>query len=75
MQKSYKDGEPENGIIRVTFRDVTEYQCHGEPTGAFVGILSTEIHNNELIIGLFDDETSDFFEMTINAACVDVSVI
>ena len=76
MQESYKDGEPENGVIRVVFRDVDIYLCEGgNPTGAFVGILGSEYRDGLLIIKLLDDETNEYFELQIKASSVDVTTV
>lgn len=73
MQEFYKEGERENGLIRVCFKGVSKYQCNENPAGAFVGILSTELKNEDLVINLLDDETNEFFEMCIRADSVDVT--
>lgn len=73
MQKSYKEGDRENGLIRVCFQGVREYQCNDNPAGEFVGILSTELKNEDLVINLLDDETNESFEMYIRADSVDVT--
>lgn len=76
MQESYKDGEPENGIIQVEFQDVDQYLCEGgDPTGAFVGILGSEYSDGSFILKLLDDETNEYFEMNIKASSVTVTII
>jgi hypothetical protein len=76
MQESYKDGEPENGIIQVEFQDVDQYLCDGgDPTGAFVGILGSEYSDGSFILKLLDDETNEYFEMNIKASSVTVTII
>lgn len=76
MQESYKDGEPENGIIQVEFQDVDQYLCEGgDPTGAFVGILGSEYSDGAFILKLLDDETNEYFEMNIKASSVTVTII
>ena len=74
MQKSYVDGNPENGIIRVVFHNVREYSCNGgDPTGPFVGILGAELAGDGIIIKLLDDETNECFDMRIVSDHVEVS--
>ena len=76
MQASYKEGEPENGVIRVDFHAVDQYLCEeGDPAGAFVGILGSEYNDGLLIIKLLDDETNEYFEMQIKAGSVNVTIV
>ena len=76
MQESYKDGEPENGIIQVAFQDVDQYHCEGgDPAGAFVGILGSEYRDGSFLLKLLDDETNEYFEMTIKASSVTVTIM
>ncbi len=75
MQKDYVEGTPENGIIKVTFKNVHSYQCEeGDPAGAFVGILNAEYKNGSLLIGLLDDESVTYFDMVITADEVTVTL-
>ena len=74
MQKSYIDGTPENGIIRVEFKNVRQYCCDGgDPVGPFVGILGAELAEDGIIIKLLDDETNGYFEMLIESDEVEVT--
>ena len=76
MQESYKNGEPENGVISVDFQNVDQYLCDkGNPAGPFVGILSSEYSDGLLVIKLLDDETNEYFEMQIKASSVDVTIL
>ena len=73
MQKDFSEGEEENGLIEVTFRNVTSYECNGgDPAGDFVGILNAVADDSGLIISLLDDENDDYIEMKITATVVDV---
>lgn len=73
MQKDFREGEKENGLIEVTLHNVTSYECNGgDPAGDFVVILNAVADNSGIIISLLDDENDDYFEMKITATVVDV---
>ena len=75
MQKGYVEGTPENGVIKVIFYDVKNYECKdGDPTGAFVGILGAEYKDGSLVISLLDDETVSYFDLIITADDVIVTI-
>lgn len=75
MQKDYVEGAPENGVIKVAFKNVQKYQCEeGDPAGAFVGILKAEYKDGSLVIGLLDDESVTYFDLVITADEVTVTV-
>ena len=75
MQDGYVVGTPETGLIRVLFKGVKKYICeNGDPAGAFVGILGSEIIDGELVINFVDDESVEYFEMKISAEEVFVEV-
>lgn len=76
MQNNYMQGDDENGLIEVTFYDVSNYECkHGDPTGDFVGILDAQVANNTLTLSLLDDETGDYLELNITSTSVEVKII
>lgn len=76
MQESFKEGTPENGIIKVVFHNVSQYLCDGgDPTGAFVGILGSEYKNDTFILKLLDDETNMYFEVHIISDSVEVTTV
>lgn len=71
MQKDFVEGEEENGLIKVTFHNVTSYECDGgDPASNFAGILNTAADENKIVISLFDDENDVYMEMKISAAAV-----
>jgi len=72
LQQYHEKGKPENGVIKVVFNGVNNYLCKGNPTGAFVGILGTEMKGEKLIINFSDDKSNKFFEMVIQADSVDI---
>lgn len=73
MQKDFVEGEEENDLLEVAFRNVTSYTCNGgDPTGDSVGILNTAVNEDCIVISLLNDENGAFFEMKITAAAVDV---
>ena len=73
MQKDYVEGEEENGLIEVVFRNVASYECNGgDPEGDFVGILNAVADDSRLTISLLDDENDDYIEMRISSSAVDV---
>ncbi len=75
MQKDYVEGTPENGVIKVIFKNVQKYQCEGgDPAGAFVGILNAEYKDGSLVISLLDDESVTCFDLVITADEVTVTV-
>lgn len=77
MQNDYVEGEPESGILRVTFRGVESYTCpQGDPCGDFAEILDAKIdEQGRCIISLSDDMKNDYFEMQIHAKDVSVSTV
>ena len=57
MQKDFVEGEEENGLLEVAFRNVTSYTCDdGDPAGDSVGILITAVYEDCIVIILLDDE-------------------
>ena len=76
MQKDYIEGTPETGLIKVLFQNVNKYSCdNGDPTGSFVGILRSEIRDDNFVLKLLDDETVECFEMVIISDEVIVNTI
>lgn len=68
MQKDFPDGNEENGLLKVTFHNVTDYKCKGgDPSGNFVGILNTASDGDTFIFNMFDDESGDFIELSIKS--------
>ncbi|MBR2694207.1 MAG: hypothetical protein IKE69_08330 [Thermoguttaceae bacterium] len=75
MQKWYKTGQIEQGLIKAVFSGVSEYRCEGgDPTGMDVLILEARPTEKGIIISLLDDVACNCFEMTINAKSVEVFV-
>ena len=73
MQKDYVEGEEENGLIEVTFRNVANYACEGgDSAGGFVGILNAVVNEDNIVISLLDDENETYIEMKITSSAVDV---
>ncbi len=73
MQKDFVEGEEENGLIEVTFRNVANYACEGgDPAGDFVGILNAVVDEDKIVISLLDDENEAYIEMKITSGAVDV---
>lgn len=73
MQKDFVEGEAENGLIEVTFHDVTSYELYGgDPTSDFVSILNVVADEDKIVISLFDDENEVYIEMKISSMSVDV---
>ena len=72
LQQSHEKGKPENGVIKVVFNGVNKYLCNGNPAGAFVGILGTEMKGEKFIIKFLDDKSNKFFEMVIQADSVEI---
>ena len=73
MQKDFEEGEEENGLIEVTFRNVTSFVSDGgDPAGDFVSVLNTAVNEDGVAISLLDDENGACTEMKITAAEVDV---
>jgi len=71
MQKEYNDGEPENGIIKLIFNDVENYN---NITGEFdmLSILETKLSDNKCItFNILNDVTNDFYELSIETNNVD----
>ena len=75
LQRDYVEGNPENGIIKVVFRNVRGYHCEGgDPAGAFVGILDTKYEDGSIVISLLDDETVSYFDLIIVTDEVTVTI-
>lgn len=73
MQKDFVEGDEENGLIEVTFRNVENYACEGgDPAGDFVGILNAVVDEDKIVISLLDDENEAYIEMKITSGAVDV---
>ena len=75
MQISFIEGQEETGLIEVTFRNVSSYECEGgDPTGVFVGILNTEVKDGCLVFHMSDGMSLDYIELRVRAAEVDVKL-
>lgn len=83
MQKWYDDSEPSNGLIRLTFKDVSFFEYDDDIADRIFSKLDSEIRSVELSDGnlvFFSVETSDFsdedkdiyWQLKINAANVEV---
>ena len=76
MQKDFKEGDEENGLIEVVFHNVKEHECdNGDPAGDFVSILGAKADENSLIISLIDDECNDYMELRVIAENVEVKKV
>ncbi len=77
MQNDYVEGEPESGILQVTFHCVKLYACpDGDPCGDFVGILESKVsEQGGCIISMADDMKNSYFEMQIYANDVSVTAM
>jgi hypothetical protein len=76
MQKDFKEGDEENGLIEVVFHNVKEHGCdNGDPTGDFVSILGAKADENSIVISLIDDECNDYMELKVIAESVEVKKV
>lgn len=72
MQNDFVKGDEENGLLEVTFHNVKSYECKdGDPTGDFVGILTTDVDQDTFVFNLLDDASSNFMKLRITATSVE----
>lgn len=72
MQSDYKISDPETGIIKVIFNDVTEFVCSDDIDINAVSILKTDLYNNTVKFLIMNDITDNSLEMYITASSVNV---
>ena len=72
MQDWYKDTDPENALLRCTFKGVSLYDhTWDEIDCKTLGILKTDVTDNTVTFAL-DDISDDYHELKITAESVDV---
>ena len=73
MQEWYKNTQPENGILKMTFHGVTLYEQSDDSIDFdMVGILRTTVEEDTMVFALGDDINDEYFELKIRADFVDV---
>ncbi|MDO4841008.1 MAG: hypothetical protein Q3990_10100 [Desulfovibrionaceae bacterium] len=72
MQEEYKDGDPENGTIKITFYDVSDYTIPENVNWDEIGVFSSYVSGETVIFNLENDMAylrsgvvGDFLELSI----------
>ena len=73
MQEDYVDGNPENSIIKVTFKNVTNY-VNSHNTFNDDTILEVEVNNN-CVKFVVEDNNRDVYNIIIEADTFDFETI
>ena len=74
MQEGCKESDPETGLIKVVFNNVS---YHSIPKGADwneISILETRLESGQVKFALMNDRTDDYLEIIIASNSVDVEV-
>ncbi len=72
MQEGYKESDPETGMIKVTFNDVSYYSIPDDADWNEISILETHLENGQVKFALMNDMTDDYLEIIIESSSVDV---
>ena len=72
MQPGYSDSDPETGLIKVTFSNVSYYAYPDEINLDQVSILETSIESGNVKFALIDDITDDSYEILIESDFVEI---
>ena len=75
MQKDYVEGEPETGVLKVTFSNVSQCIMPSYADWQAVSILETRIEEDAVLFALLNDMTDDYSEIRIKAGSVTVERI
>lgn len=68
MQNWYVPGSPETAPLRLTFKNVSLYQCADDIPLDKVSILDTSFENNIFKFSLINDMTDEYLEIIIVAS-------
>lgn len=72
MQSDYQSDDPETGIIKVVFHEVTGFTCSSEIDINAVSILETYLNDDTINFLLMNDMTDDSLNIYITASYVEV---
>ena len=75
MQKEYRDGDPETGLLYVTFRNVTKLECSDELPFGDISILKVTEEEGNLRFAIMNDMTNDYYNLLIRAESIDVNTM
>lgn len=71
MQKDFKQGDPENGILSVSFFNVSKFTFNLEDLDCdLYGILNVKFENDMIIFMLYDDINSAYKELSFSTESV-----
>ena len=73
MQKGYRDGDPETGLLAVTFRNVTKLECPDELPFGDISILRVTEEEGSLRFAIMNDMTDDYYDLLIKAESIEVN--
>ena len=74
MQEDYKDSDPETGLIKVTFNDVSSYDVPKDADWNEISILETSLDDGRIKFALMNDMTDDYLELIIESNNIDVEI-
>jgi len=74
MQNGYYEKDPETGIIKVTFHDVSEYIIPENVNWDEISILEMKDDGDGIKFALINDITDDYLEINIKTDHVSVEV-
>ena len=72
MQKGYKETDPETGLLKVTFHNVSEFVCPDDLPLNETSILKTSVENERVRFAVLNDMTDDYYDLYIKATDIDV---
>ncbi len=74
MQEGYKESDPETGLIKVTFNDVSNYDVPEDADWNEISILETSLENGRIKFALMNDMIDDYLELIIESNVIDVEI-
>ena len=72
MQKGYREGDPETGLLKVTFHNVTKLECPDEIPFGEISILKVTEDDGNLRFAVMNDMTDDYYDLLIRAESIEV---
>ena len=75
MQKGYCEGDPETGLLAVTFRNVTKLECPDELPFGDISILRVTEEEGSLRFAIMNDMTDDYYNLLIKAESIEVNTM
>jgi len=72
MQNGYNEYDPETGVLKITFSNVSAYVIPGEVEWNAISILDARAVGDNIIFSLMNDMTDEYMEISINSDNVTV---